>query len=76
VPSRKHVKEEAEAEGTEKADAMGQERVLIKPVLNTIGNVPRETAARSATRSSDLRQKRKAATNQYPRERILSRTMG
>jgi hypothetical protein len=54
----------------------GDGSVLIKPVLNTIGKVPKETAARSARRSSDLRQKRKAATNQYPRERILSRTIG
>ena len=53
----------------------GDGSALVKPVLNSIGKRARDTAARSATRSSDLRQKRKAAINQYPRENTLARTV-
>ena len=44
----------------------GEGSRLIKPSLNTSGKRARETAARSARRSPDLRQKSKAATSQYP----------
>src|SRR6266704_2943710 len=51
------------------------ESVLVGSVLKALGKMLRVTAARSARGLSDVRQKSKAATNQYPRANRLVRTM-